>query len=368
VNQARVWGLEGPAVNPLRAGRRPYVPARTVDRPEMGRRRSKGEGASLREIWPSEEPRAGACPIKMHPCAATSTCPLGKLAPATTLRAVTCPISFVDVFCSGPLSGNPLAVVFDADRLTEEQMRSFARWINLSETTFVLRPTRAEADYRLRIFTPAGELAFAGHPTLGTCQAWLQRGGQPKSEGAPVQECALGLVQLRQQDGTLAFAAPPLRREPVEVSVLADVLTALGLGAEPLTAATWLDNGTRWLGLLLNEPKDVLSLQPDHKALASLPKVGVIAPYPAGSDVAFEVRAFAASAGVLEDPVTGSLNASFAQWLTAEGRAPARYQVAQGQCLKRAGRVQITVEGPALWVGGNTKIVSSGTIDLPIQR
>lgn len=274
------------------------------------------------------------------------------------------PFTQVDVFTDVPLRGNPLAVVHAAQGWSEERMQDFARWTNLSETTFLLPPTVPEADYRVRIFTPGGELPFAGHPTLGSCHAWRERGGVPKRAGRVVQECAVGLVPIRLDGPRAAFAAPPSRREAVDPQVLARVVTALGLEPSRVKAAQWLDNGPRWLTLLLDDAGTVLSLEPDHAALKTLPKVGVVAPHAAGAPCQFEVRAFAASIGIIEDPVTGSLNASIAQWLIGEGLAPERYVAAQGTCMQRAGRVFVEREGDTVWVGGSSVSCVRGELAL----
>jgi len=270
----------------------------------------------------------------------------------------------VDVFTDAPLKGNPLAVVHDAEGLSDAQMQDFARWTNLSETTFLLAPTEPGVDYRVRIFTPGGELPFAGHPTLGSCHAWLQAGGVPKAAGRVVQQCGVGLVAIRRDGERSAFAAPLLRREAVDDALLGAVLAALGLRREQLRAAQWLDNGPRWLGLLLDQAESVLAIEPDHAALKSLAKVGVIAPQLPGRDSQFEVRGFAAPIGIPEDPVTGSLNASLAQWLIGSGQAPARYVAAQGTRLGRAGRVHIAQEDGQVWVGGHSVSCIRGTLAL----
>jgi len=270
----------------------------------------------------------------------------------------------VDVFTDTPLTGNPLAVVHGADALDDAQMQAFARWTNLSETTFLLAPTAPEADYRVRIFTPGGELPFAGHPTLGTCHAWRERGGVPKTPGRVVQQCGVGLVTIRLAGEQSAFAAPAVRSAPVDDATLAPVLAALGLRREQVRATRWLDNGPKWLGLLVDDAATVLALEPDHSALKGLAKVGVIGAHPAGSACAFEVRAFAAPVGIAEDPVTGSLNASLAQWLMGEGVAPARYVAAQGTRLARAGRVHLEREGDTVWVGGNSVTCIRGDVVL----
>ena len=270
----------------------------------------------------------------------------------------------VDVFTDRPLLGNPLAVVHGADALDDARMQAFATWTNLSETTFLLAPTDPKADYRVRIFTPGGELPFAGHPTLGSCHAWLERGGVPKTPGRVVQQCAVGLVDIRSEEGRTAFAAPPLRMEAVEPGLLAEVLRALGLEARDVIASQWLDNGTRWLGLLLRDAGTVLAVAPDHAALKRLAKVGVVGAHPAGAECAFEVRAFASMVGIDEDPVTGSLNAGVAEWLIGSGRAPERYLAAQGAKLGRAGRVHVSREGGRYWIGGSSVSCIRGEVGL----
>jgi PhzF family phenazine biosynthesis protein len=278
------------------------------------------------------------------------------------------PYAEVDVFTDVPLSGNPVAVVFDADGLSDAQMQAFANWTHLSETTFVLAPTDARADYRLRIFTPNTEFAFAGHPTLGSCHAWLERGGRPRTDGIVRQQCGIGIVDVHRLDdaGALAFVAPATRIEPVEPALLQAVCRALGLAPERVRQARWLDNGgPRWLGLLLDSAATVLALEPDHRALAGLAEVGVVGPHPAGAAAQVEVRAFVASAGIVEDPVTGSLNASLAHWLIAEGVLPARYVAAQGTRLGRAGRVRVErrADGTIL-IGGRSRLLIEGALAL----
>ena len=277
----------------------------------------------------------------------------------------------IDVFSHHPGFGNPVAVVLDAQGLSDADMRRFAAWTNLSETTFLMPPTAAGhaagADYRLRIFSPRGELPFAGHPTLGTCRAWLQQGHTPRVPGLVVQESAQGLVQIEHQGDTLAFAAPPLQRSKPSPALVPLVASALGLRPHQIQAAQLLDNGPVWLGLLLDSAETVLGLTPDHARLKDLGQdVGVIHIAPdSGADPerpGAVVRAFAAPMGNPEDPVTGSLNASLAQWLIAEGLAPTRYLVAQGECLGRAGRVYIRQDAQGqVWVGGHTVTCIEGT-------
>ena len=271
--------------------------------------------------------------------------------------------SQVDVFSTAPYGGNPVAVVHDAEGLDAAAMQRFARWTNLSETTFLLPPRDPAADYAVRIFTAAQELPFAGHPTLGTCHAWLSTGGVPRTADAVVQECAAGLVRVRRTDHGLAFAAPPLVRSgPLEPEVRASVVAALGLDPEQVVDAEWVDNGPGWAAVLLEDAEAVLALRPGPTDL----KVGVVGPHPPGSPEAFEVRAFFGVDGAtVEDPVTGSLNASLAQWLTSTGRARTPYATRQGTALGRTGRVHLTRDDDgALWAGGATTTCVSGHVEL----
>jgi PhzF family phenazine biosynthesis protein len=274
----------------------------------------------------------------------------------------------IDVFTAEPYRGNPLAVVLDGSGLSDTQMQRFARWTNLSETTFLLPPQHGQADYRLRIFTPGGELPFAGHPTLGSCHAWLEGGGRPRQPEVIVQECQVGLVRLRRDGSHLAFAAPPLRRSAPDPLIVSQVLMALGLRSEQVLATQVLDNGPVWLGLLLDAPTAVLGLTPDHRALEQLgQKVGVAAIHAGAGEAGphLEVRGFAAPMGIPEDPVTGSLNASLAQWLIGDGLMPPHYTAAQGTCLDRAGRVHLARDAAdQVWVGGQSVTCISGTVQL----
>ena len=270
--------------------------------------------------------------------------------------------SQLDVFTSVPLLGNPLAVVHDAEGLGDEQMAALARWTNLSETTFLLPPRDPSADYLVRIFTPVSELPFAGHPTLGSCHAWLAAGGKPKNPHVVVQECGIGLVRVRRDGDRLAFAAPPLRRSgPVDAELRARVQGALRVGDAAVRDMQWVENGPPWIGLLLHDAQAVLDLSPDLQALRGL-AVGVVGPYPEGAVCAFEVRAFT-RAGV-EDPVTGSLNAGLALWLIGAGIAPERYIASQGTVLGRSGRVHVERVGEDTWIGGAVCPVIGGTIFL----
>ena len=306
----------------------------------------------------------------------------------------------VDVFTAAPYLGNPLAVVLDGSGLSDDAMQRFARWTNLSETTFLLPPTQPTADYRVRIFTPGGELPFAGHPTLGSCHAWLESGGHPKRADLIVQECAKGLIPIRLPAAgrqRLAFAAPAMKRTAPSPSALAQMAAALGLKSSQILAAQVLDNGPVWLSLLLDSPDTVLQLQPNHPALLQLQAhVGVAALYPAepvnpaaligranrearafdpqhaagvapdmADTIDLEVRSFVASTTVYEDPVTGSLNASLAQWLMADGLLPERYTASQGLCLQRAGLIYLARDAAGqVWVGGDVVTCIDGQVTL----
>jgi PhzF family phenazine biosynthesis protein len=273
------------------------------------------------------------------------------------------PFRQVDVFTATPYLGNPVAVVLDSADLSTDDMQRFARWTNLSETTFVLPPQDPEADYRVRIFTPVLELTFAGHPTLGTCHAWLEAGGIPHQSDVIVQECGAGLVRVRRSGEQLAFAAPPLVRSgPVEEEVLQRLPEALGVDREAIVDSQWVDNGPGWVAALLGSAEEVLALRPGPVDL----DVGVVGPYPPGSPSAFEVRAFFPKDGALvEDPVTGSLNASLAEWLVRSGRATLPYTATQGAALGRAGVVEISGDADGtIWVGGGTVTCVTGEVAL----
>jgi len=266
----------------------------------------------------------------------------------------------VDVFSSQPFKGNPLAVVCDADNLSDAQMAAFANWTNLSETTFLLKPTVDGADYRVRIFTPVGELPFAGHPTLGSCHVWLAHHGKTGMQDV-VQECGAGLVRIRISDGRPAFAAPPLRKSgTVDAETLATVAAALGVASSAIVDANWTDNGPGWLSLLLKTRADVLNIRPDYAALGHF-QVGVVAPctHEDGVETDFELRAFCDNC---EDPVTGSLNAGVAQWLMGKGVAPQRYVASQGTVLGRAGRVYVEKLDDDIWIAGEVTGVIAGSV------
>ena len=290
------------------------------------------------------------------------------------------PFQQVDVFTATPYRGNPLAVVLDGEGLTTEAMQRFTDWTHLSEATFVLPPTpegrAAGADYRVRIFCPGRELPFAGHPTLGSCHAWLQAGGQPRQPGRVVQECGIGLVPLRRDGTRLAFAAPPLITSgPLDEADVALIARGLQVPRSSIVAHAWCDNGPRWRGVLLQSAEQVLALRPDAAVLAGL-DVGVVGPRgkvgvvgkaghaeEAAEAIAFEVRAFLPGhSGLMEDPVTGSLNAALAQWLIGAGIAPPRYTASQGTALGRAGRVHVAQDGEHIWIGGDTVTCVQGSV------
>ncbi|MGM0700058.1 MAG: PhzF family phenazine biosynthesis protein [Actinomycetota bacterium] len=287
----------------------------------------------------------------------------------------------VDVFSAVPFHGNPVAVIVDADGLDEEQMARIANWTNLSETTFVLPPDDPAADYRLRIFTPHRELPFAGHPTLGSAAAWLDAGGAPKHEDRIVQECGAGLVDIRRSprrggptdpagptdptsgsSETLAFAAPDrLRSGPLDDAYVDQIAVALGVDRAEILGHQWADNGPGWAAVRLSSADQVLALTPDFSAIPDA-KLGVLGAHPDGAEHEYEIRAFVPGVGVAEDPVTGSLNASVAQWLIGENLAPNSYTATQGTALGRSGVISITAEDDEIWVGGDTSICIRGTV------
>jgi len=271
----------------------------------------------------------------------------------------------VDVFGETPLTGNPLAVVADADGLSSEEMLQITRWLNFSETTFLLAPNDPAAHYRVRIFTLAGELPFAGHPTLGTCHVWMSLAGVSSHE--VIQECGAGLIRLRRIDGRLAFEAPQqIRSGPIEENHLRDVISVLGIERDEVVASNWVDNGPGWAAVLLPDADRVLELTPDIGRSRSGGKldIGVVGLRPRGSETRCEVRAFFSDnrGGMIEDPVTGSLNASLAQWMLAEGRVEAPYVASQGTALGRSGRVHVSDREGRVWGGGRTVDIVDGLV------
>ena len=277
------------------------------------------------------------------------------------------PFRQVDVFAGAPYRGNPLAVVLDGADLDAGQMQEFARWTNLSETTFLLPPESPEADYRVRIFTPLTELAFAGHPTLGSCHAWLAAGGTPRNAEHVVQESAQGLVRVRRDGGLLSFAAPDPVLDPVPDSLRAEVLQALELPADTLLDACWIDNGARWMGLLLRDGESLQAARPQSAVLRALGvKAGMCALHPrtGGETPVLEVRGITlTSQGTAEDPATGSLNAGLAGWLSREGVLEPPYIAHQGTGIGRAGRLHLSRDAEGqLWVGGAVRDAVEGTV------
>ncbi|MGO2861608.1 MAG: PhzF family phenazine biosynthesis protein [Brevibacterium sp.] len=278
------------------------------------------------------------------------------------------PFAQVDVFSAIPYRGNPVAVILEADDLPDEEMARIANWTNLSETTFVLSPTDPSADYRLRIFTPHRELPFAGHPTLGSAAAWLDAGGRPRNEGRIVQECGAGLVDIRRgadstagSTETLSFRSPErLRSGPLEESFVQQIAEALHVDRSEILDHQWADNGPGWAAVRLSSAAQVLDLRPDFSAIPDA-KLGVVGAHPPEHEHEYEVRAFVPGVGVAEDPVTGSLNASVAQWLIGAGLAPASYTATQGTALGRAGVITISHEDESIWVGGATTVCFRGT-------
>jgi PhzF family phenazine biosynthesis protein len=304
---------------------------------------------------------------------ATSLYPLAtqqskKRSPAK--RATPFAFQQVDVFSPEPLLGNPLAVVIGADSLSDKQMAAFANWTNLSETAFLLEPRSPDADYRVRIFNPDREVPFAGHPTLGSCHVWLASGGKAKGRDI-VQECGIGLIPIRGEPERLSFAAPKLIRSgPVEPEILARVVKGLRVARDAITASNWVDNGSRWLAVMLRSREDVLALQPNYSEIAGL-KVGAFAafnPLKGGTSAQFEVRAFSAEGTVgHEDPVTGSLNAGLARWLIDSRIAPSEYVVSQGTAVRRVGRVHIKQDGSQIWIGGAVRTCVTGKLMLEMH-
>lgn len=269
----------------------------------------------------------------------------------------------VDVFGVDSFSGNPVAVILDSDGLTDNELRAFSAWTNLSECTFLYPPTDSRADYRVRIFAQNTELPFAGHPTLGTASAWLHAGGKPSQPNLIIQECTAGLVPIRIEGDLLAFNAPPrIRSGPVAEDLLNSIIEILGITRDQVVDSEWLDNGPGWVGILLDSAESVLKIRPNASAHPGRWDIGVIGPHKAGSEFAFELRAFftEGSEPLREDPITGSLNASAAEWLLSKNRVTSPYIASQGSAIARNGRVYISEDDGKIWVGGNTKVTLSG--------
>ena len=270
----------------------------------------------------------------------------------------------IDVFSKTPLLGNALAVVHSADSLSTSQMEHFARWTQLSETTFLLAPETPEADYKVRIFTPEGELPFAGHPTLGSAHAWLNAGGSPADPQRIIQECGVGLIPIRKDAEMLAFRAPDLLKTgPVDEETLQVICHGLGIERSEILLHQWVDNGPGWAAVTLDSAERVLSINPNFSLLTSV-NFGIIGPHDSHQDADYEVRAFVNSLDIPEDPVTGSLAAGIAQWFSREGLAEKSYTIAQGQKLQRQGRIHISEENGEIWVGGVSTRCISGTLHL----
>jgi PhzF family phenazine biosynthesis protein len=272
----------------------------------------------------------------------------------------------VDVFGVNQFSGNPVAVVLDSEDLTDEELRKFSVWTNLSECTFVLPPTSPDADYKVRIFSLSTELPFAGHPTLGTARAWLDAGGVPRKSNLVIQECEAGLIPIRIEDDYLAFVSPPrFRSGSVAPDYLKSVIEILGIRREQVLDSEWLDNGPGWVGLLLDGAETVLHLRPNASAHPGRWDIGVVAKQNDGSDAAIVVRAFFTEGHepLREDPITGSLNASVAEWLIGNGTVTAPYIASQGTAMGRDGRVFISKEEGRIWVGGRADVVLSGYLE-----
>ncbi|MBY8821249.1 PhzF family phenazine biosynthesis protein [Sphingomonas colocasiae] len=269
----------------------------------------------------------------------------------------------VDVFGAERFKGNPVAVIASGDGLSTEEMQQITRWLNLSETTFLLPPSSPDADYRVRIFTLDRELPFAGHPTLGTCHAWLQAGGIARRETI-VQQCEAGLIPIRRTEDGLAFAAPPLLRSgPVDEADIERTVAILGIERAAVVDANWVDNGPGWLGIMLRSAEEVLALRP-QRSWPERADIGIVGPHPAGSAIDWEVRAIFSDqfGGLIEDPITGSLNASLAQWLIGSGRAGPRYRAAQGTAIGRSGRIFVERDDAGeIWIAGNTETLFTGT-------
>lgn len=271
----------------------------------------------------------------------------------------------VDVFSPMPARGNGLAVVVDADGLSDDAMQRFAAWTNLAETTFLLPPTDPAADYRVRIFTPAREMPFAGHPTLGSCAAWLHAGGRPRSPGRVLQQCGVGIVPVRVDgSGRFAFDAPPTCVRPMQAELREAIVNALSIPPSAILRTAELDNGPVWQVFELASADAVLALDASRVRWPAFRSIGVIGPHPNGAEADWEVRMLAPSSGMSEDPITGSLNAAIARWRHAEGRLPGVTRVAQGTSIGRSGRVSVEPDGEAVWIGGQVHVLIAGTLAL----
>jgi PhzF family phenazine biosynthesis protein len=271
-----------------------------------------------------------------------------------------------DVFSPVPTQGNGLAVIVDAAGLTDDQLQTFAAWTNLAETTFLLPPDDPLADYRVRIFTPTREMLFAGHPTLGSCAAWLHTGGVAKQNGLVRQECKIGIVDIDVSSEQYAFVAPPTKIERLPDENLWAIRQALDIPAESILHAAMLDNGPVWQVLQLHSAEDVLSLDSSKVRWPEFNSIGLIGAHKAGGDCDYEVRMLAPSSGMSEDPITGSLNAALAHWLSSEGRLKQAITIAQGTTINRHGRVSIRPDenSDKILIGGDTHILIDGFVTL----
>lgn len=272
-----------------------------------------------------------------------------------------------DVFSSIPTRGNALAVVVDGDGISDEQMSAFARWTNLAETTFLQAPTDASADYKVRILTPTREMPFAGHPTLGSCAAWLQSGGVPKQPGMVRQECGVGIVEIDISGEVPAFIAPPTKIEAMPEVDFEKICNELKLDRSTIVRSARLDNGPVWQAFELSSAQAVLDADSSLIRWPEVRAVGLIGPHLPGSECDFEVRMLAPSSGMSEDPITGSLNSALAHWRLSLGLLESSIVVAQGTRIDRAGRVYIDPDAAVpgrVRIGGYSHILVEGTVQL----
>ena len=269
-----------------------------------------------------------------------------------------------DVFSPVPTQGNGLAVVVDAEGLSDEQMQTFASWTNLAETTFLLPPTESTVDYKVRIFSPTREMLFAGHPTLGSCASWLHTGGKPKQAGLVRQECGVGIVEIDISGDKHAFVAPPTKIEILPNQQLQAIINVLEIPTEKVLHSALLDNGPVWQVLQLKRAEDVLALDSSRVKWPAYKALGFIGAHSPGAECDYEVRMLAPSSGMSEDPITGSLNAALAQWMRTEGRLTQAVTVAQGTNINRHGRVSIKPDGERIFIGGEVHILIEGNITL----